>query len=87
MAIGVSAGVVGTIVFATVWQKQFDRLIGRARSASATVGDCVDGLVNDLSEDATKASTSMAESAHRGVDKVDHASKVAIETVRSKIVD
>jgi hypothetical protein len=81
--IGCGAGILATLMYATCKPHHFDRLLRKPRKVAGDAGDFVDSV----SDDARDATTQMAEAAHRGVSKVDKASKKAIETVRSTLTD
>ncbi len=81
--LGCGAGIIGTLMYATYKPHHFDRILRKPRKIAGKAGDFVDSV----SDDALDATTQMAQAAHRGVSKVDKASKQAIETVRSTLTD
>ena len=81
--LGCGAGIIGTLVYAIYKPHHFDRLLRKPRKVAGEASDFVDGV----SDDALDATTHIAEAAHRGVSKVDKASKHAIEKVRSTLTD
>lgn len=78
---GFAAGVIGTIVFATYKQREFDGVITKSRSLAGQA----DGFVEDMGENARRATSDLARSAHQTVDKVDHVTHRAIDKIEKAV--
>ncbi|MFM9874111.1 MAG: hypothetical protein ACKVQS_11685 [Fimbriimonadaceae bacterium] len=78
---GLGSGILATLIFATYKQREFDRMIDKSRKMAGSAGDFVD----HMSDDAQAMTSRLAHVAHDGVRSASHASKDAIEAVRSTL--
>ncbi len=81
--VGFGAGIIGTLLYATYKQKEFDRVLDKTREMASGAGDMVD----DLSDNAKHLVSRVSNAVHRGVSSADKGAKNAVEGVRSTLHD
>lgn len=81
--VGFAAGVLGTLIFATYKQREFDRLVGKSREAAGQTQE----FFEDFEGNARTAAEQLALSAHKGINKVDRAAHNAVDGVKHKVMD
>jgi methyl-accepting chemotaxis protein len=66
LLVGIAAGVVGTIVYATYNERQFNRVVGKTRELSDRSGE----YLGDVRDNAMHKTQELVESARHGVESV-----------------
>ncbi len=83
LLVGFAAGVLGTLIFATYKQREFDRLVGKSREMAGSTQE----FFEDFEGNARSTTHELANAAHRGVNKVDRAAHNAIDSVKQKVLN
>lgn len=83
LLVGFAAGVLGTLIFATYKQREFDRLVGKSREVAGQTQEFFD----DFESNARNAAEGLALAAHKGINKVDRAAHNAVDGVKQKVLD
>ena len=83
LLVGFAAGVLGTLIFATYKQREFDQMVGKSREVAGQTHE----FFEDFEGNARDAARELAGAAHRGVNTVDRAAHNAIDGVKHKVLD
>ncbi len=83
MVFGFAAGILGTLVFATYKQRDFDRVLGKSRDMAGQTNE----FFEDFGDNARQIGSNVAKAAHRGITSVDNSAHNAVSSLEKSMKD
>lgn len=83
MLLGFAAGVIGTLLFATYRQKEFDRVVEKARDLNEKGGE----RLRDMGQRAHEFADNITHASTRGVKNAERATRDMLETLDDGVKD